>query len=106
MKLTKYVNMIICSCVLICTTACTNNSPATSSTEPAPTQLIQLTPEPTSLEEKKEIHKYIGNADSKKFHYEYCISIKRMKEENKIYMECTREEAIAQGYIPCKKCNP
>ena len=49
---------------------------------------------------------YIGNKNSKKFHYPYCHSVDQMNDSNKKYMTCTREQAIAQGYSPCGNCNP
>ena len=48
---------------------------------------------------------YIGNANSKKFHYADCPSVEKMSPANKVFMN-TREEAINAGYVPCKKCNP
>ena len=48
---------------------------------------------------------YVGNKNSKKFHYTWCSSVSDMKEKNKITFH-SREEAIAEGYVPCKKCNP
>ena len=48
---------------------------------------------------------YIGNKNSKKLHYADCSSVGSMKESNKVEFE-SREDAIAQGYEPCKKCNP
>ena len=49
---------------------------------------------------------YIGNKNTKKFHYTYCKSVKQMKNSNKVYLECSREQAISQGYSPCGNCNP
>lgn len=49
--------------------------------------------------------KYIGNANTKKFHYPECSSVNDMKESNKIAIG-SRDDAIKQGYIPCKRCNP
>ncbi len=48
---------------------------------------------------------YICNANTKKFHYADCSAVNKMNPANKVYMD-TREEAIAAGYIPCKRCNP
>lgn len=48
---------------------------------------------------------YIGNINSHKFHYLWCESVNDMKEKNKIYFT-TREEAVEDGYSPCKICNP
>jgi DNA-entry nuclease len=49
---------------------------------------------------------YILNKNSKKFHRPTCDSVKDMKEKNKEYSTKTREEIIADGYDPCKRCNP
>lgn len=49
---------------------------------------------------------YVGNANSKKFHYPNCSSVSDMKEYNKVFFTCSREEVLAQGYEPCKRCKP
>lgn len=49
---------------------------------------------------------YILNTNTKKFHYPDCSSVDDMKESNKIYFTGTRDEAVSQGYAPCKRCNP
>ena len=49
---------------------------------------------------------YIINKSSKKFHYEDCPSVARMKKENREKFTGNRSELIAQGYEPCKNCNP
>ena len=48
---------------------------------------------------------YVGNANTGKFHLASCKSVKKMSEGNKIFFS-SREEAIKQGYVPCKNCNP
>ena len=48
---------------------------------------------------------YVGNANSKKFHFADCSMVNKMNPANKVYMN-TRDEAIAAGYVPCKRCNP
>ena len=48
---------------------------------------------------------YIGNRNSKKLHYADCSSVGDMKEKNKVEFY-SRDEAINQGYEPCKRCNP
>ncbi len=48
---------------------------------------------------------YVGNAKSRKFHYADCSMVNKMNTANKVYMN-TREEAIAAGYVPCKRCKP
>lgn len=49
---------------------------------------------------------YICNTNTKKFHYPTCSSVDQMKETNKWEVNLTRDEVIAQGYVPCKRCNP
>lgn len=49
---------------------------------------------------------YIGNKNTKKFHYPDCSSVDQMKESNKKYMSCTRDQAIQQGWDPCGRCCP
>ena len=48
---------------------------------------------------------YIGNSNTHRFHYSNCSSVDKMNPNHKIYID-SREEAIAEGYIPCKRCNP
>ena len=48
---------------------------------------------------------YIGNSNSHKFHYPTCKSVGKMSEKNKVTFS-SRDEAINQGYTPCKNCNP
>lgn len=48
---------------------------------------------------------YVANTNSGKFHKSSCSSAKKMNEENK-YISNSREDMIAHGYEPCKRCNP
>ncbi len=48
---------------------------------------------------------YVGNANSGKFHLAGCGSVGKMSEKNKVFFS-SRSEAINQGYVPCKRCNP
>lgn len=48
---------------------------------------------------------YIGNSNSKKFHYPWCKWAQKISSFNRVYFK-TREEAINAGYVPCKVCNP
>lgn len=61
--------------------------------------------EQTELEQQVQCT-YILNTNSKKFHYPDCSSVDEMSEKNKKETTATREEIIAQGYVPCKRCNP
>lgn len=49
---------------------------------------------------------YVLNTNTHKFHYPSCSSVKQMKDKNKSVVTGTREGIIAQGYDPCKRCNP
>ena len=49
---------------------------------------------------------YILNTNTKNFHYPSCSSVKQMKASNKKEYTGSRDDLIAQGYDPCKKCNP
>lgn len=48
---------------------------------------------------------YIANANTGKFHYASCSQAKKIKDYNKVYLT-SRNDAISQGYVPCKVCNP
>lgn len=49
--------------------------------------------------------KYIGNANSKKFHRPDCEWAAKIAPKNRVEF-ATREAAIAAGYAPCKVCRP
>ncbi len=49
---------------------------------------------------------YVGNKNTKKFHKPSCSSVKQMKDSNKKYFDCSRDEIIDNGYSPCGRCNP
>lgn len=48
---------------------------------------------------------YIGNANSGKFHYADCRTVRKMNPANKVFFN-TRDEAVNAGYVPCKVCAP
>jgi len=48
---------------------------------------------------------YVGNANSKKFHYADCSAAQRIKTSTRVEFS-SREEAVSAGYVPCKKCSP
>ena len=49
---------------------------------------------------------YILNTNTKKFHKPGCRSVKQMSEKNKKEVKDTRDHIIADGYDPCKICDP
>ena len=49
---------------------------------------------------------YVLNTNTKKFHRASCRSVAKMSEKNKKTSTQSRDEIIAEGYTPCKICNP
>lgn len=49
---------------------------------------------------------YVLNINTKKFHYDSCSAVESMAQNNKKYVNDSRESIINQGYSPCKICNP
>lgn len=48
---------------------------------------------------------YVGNSNTKKFHLPTCSYASKIKDSNKVYFN-SRDDAIDNGYVPCKVCNP
>ena len=55
--------------------------------------------------EPNKAYKYMGNSNSMKFHLTTCTYAKKTSESNRVYFN-SRDEAIKQGYVSCKVCNP
>ena len=65
--------------------------------------VVKVDPEPYT----EPLYDYIGNANTGKFHYPDCRSVRQMKEGNKRYFNgVTRDYMLKLGYIPCGICNP
>ena len=47
---------------------------------------------------------YVVNTNTGKFHLPTCGSVADMKLENRMEYSGTKEDLIAQGYVPCKRC--
>lgn len=110
----KSGSFILAFMLLFGLTACrgdTGDTPVISDTESLYIQEVQDTP--TAAAEKNEddaesvlperTGEYIGNKNSKKFHYPSCHTLP--SEKNRVYFN-TRDEAIQYGYNPCGNCNP
>ena len=54
-------------------------------------------------EKKEEL--YVGNSNSRVYHYASCESVATMKDKNKVYFDSV-EQAESKGYHPCKRCSP
>lgn len=78
---------------------------------PSGSARIESTPEPIRQEEPASVRQnggnaYVLNMNTKKFHYPSCNSADEIKPSNRWDYTGTREEVIAMGYVPCKRCNP
>lgn len=60
----------------------------------------------TETDEGKGVAVYVLNTNSKRFHRPDCSSVGQMSAKNREDVEDTRESLIANGYDPCKRCNP
>lgn len=60
----------------------------------------------TETDEGKGVAEYVLNTSSKKFHRPDCSSVGQMSAKNREDVEDTRDNLIANGYDPCKRCNP
>ena len=49
---------------------------------------------------------YVLNTNSHKFHIPTCSSVGDMSSKNRQDVNLSRDEILAQGYVPCKRCNP
>ncbi len=63
------------------------------------------TPTGTQSTSSSDSANYVGNANTGKFHVSSCSSVKDMSEGNKVFFS-NRNDAVNQGYDPCKRCNP
>lgn len=61
--------------------------------------------EALNLGEKEETS-YILNVNTRRFHAPDCASLKNMKESNRFDYCGGRDAVVAQGYEPCRNCNP
>ena len=59
-----------------------------------------------TVPEGLEYGEYIVNTKTGKFHYPDCRGVKQMKEANKEYVTCDRQDLISQGYESCGICHP
>lgn len=72
----------------------------------AETTIITDTGASGSSEANQTVTTYVLNTNTHKFHYPSCSSVSQMKEKNKSIYTGSREDVVAQGYVPCKRCNP
>ncbi len=78
---------------------------AGSGTHVADTHSSSSSSSSTSSSDSSGTGSYVANGNSGKFHVASCSSVSKMSENNKIFFS-SRNEAINQGFEPCKICNP
>ena len=78
---------------------------AGSGTHVADTHSSSSSSSSTSSSDSSGTGSYVANGNSGKFHVASCSSVSKMSENNKIFFS-SRDEAVSQGYEPCKICNP
>ena len=64
-------------------------------------QAVVETPQPVA-----EGTSYVLNTNTKKFHHIWCSSVNEMKAKNREDFTGSRDDVIARGFVPCKRCNP
>lgn len=74
-----------------------------SRTGAAETRSAQSTQTPAPVQNGRD---YVLNKNTHKFHYPSCSSADDIKPQNRWDYNGTREEIIAMGYEPCKRCKP
>ena len=78
------------------------NTDVQPETEPATSEETEVI---SGDKEQAEVT-YILNKSRHKFHLPSCSSVAQIAEHNKEEFTGTRDELIAEGYEPCKLCNP
>ncbi len=65
-----------------------------------------LTSESSVSAASEQVRAYILNTNTRKFHLPSCKSVAQISAANCQEVESTRSDVVAQGYVPCKRCNP
>ena len=73
--------------------------------EPDESQTQPAYDEETDTQDEPVGTTYIINTNTGKFHYPQCSSVGQMNESNKEEYTGSRDDLIAQGYSPCKRCH-
>lgn len=89
--------------ILVFTKKDTNIAPETPEVQ---SSVVETSTSKTAISTEPTGQTYILNTNSHKFHYPSCSSVDQMNEENKQRYTGSRDDIIAQGYVPCKRCKP
>lgn len=68
-------------------------------------EAVQETPKAAETPQTTGIT-YVLNKNTGKFHKPSCSSVDTIKDKNREDTTMSRDEVIAAGYVPCKRCNP
>lgn len=79
---------------------------STSASEPSAPPVVQKPSSDTQNGASTSEADYVLNKNTKKFHLPSCSSADDIKDSNREDYHGTREDLIAKGYDPCKRCNP
>lgn len=55
---------------------------------------------------QSDVGDYVLNTNTHKFHYPTCNHVRRIKDENREDVCMSRNEIVAEGYVPCAHCRP
>ena len=73
----------------------------------APSKPTENTPAPEPQQSTPQSQcDYVLNTNTKKFHLPSCSSADDIKATNRQEYSGNRDDLIAQGYVPCKRCDP
>ena len=97
----RKIAFLLCIIVSICL-ASGKNGFSNNNTDNVSYTVIS-TSETTSAKNKAV---YIVNVNTGKFHRPDCPSVEQMSEKNKRKYVGGRDDLIADGYKPCKRCEP
>lgn len=91
------------------TPANTTTALVVSVTKPTTTPASVTKPPTTksvTTQPKKEEYTYALNTNTKKFHYQSCSVVGRIKPSHKKILTGTRSKVLKKGYSPCEICHP
>lgn len=71
----------------------------------SPAEAAEATDQGTSISDGDRIA-YVVNTNTGKFHDPGCPSVEDIADRNRMDYAGSRDELIAQGYQPCRRCNP
>ena len=109
--LTFIIMLIITSCVSTLpeqAAQITSETPVSTTTHKQTSiPAISITPANTQTPEPKPAVQatYVGNKDTKRFHYDWCSYAKKIKKTYRVKLS-SHEAAINDGYVPCRICKP